>query len=465
MEIARMNKIALTAWLVAPIAVVAGLALAVDRQAARRSRDSSQAPSLVAAAERFASDAAAGRAQPAGVQPESLPQGFVLVVKDQTGLASASSPIFLASSHNGWNPGDDKQVLTARSDLRWQIVMPKPTNDSPIEFKFTRGSWDLEELDGELKAIANRKLPLLDPASITPGEPPIIEFTVVAWGDQKPDVSQRPDASPYYDLKVTGTVKRLQVAGGAVRHVRDLLVWLPPGYDAPENATRTYPVLYMQDGQNLFQQFPGTPAEWGADETATELITAGRVEPVIIVGIPHAGAARATEYTPIQLLDGATPRGGRYVSWLLSEVMPRVDRAFRTKRGPEFTAIGGSSFGAVIAMEAAAEHPDVFGKVLLESMSITRNNGAALAHFLAKPRFPSVVYWGMGGRELFDSGTPEQNARFVEGTEAFDKALAQRPEVKAKKFVVVPDAVHNETAWQARFGGALEFLFPASRGQ
>lgn len=457
-----MKKIALTAWLVAPIAVVTGLALAVDRQAARKSRDRSQAPSLVAADERSAVEAGAELAQPAGVQPESLAQGFVLVVKDQTGLASASSPIFLASSHNGWNPGDDKQVLSARSDLRWQIVLPKPTNDSPIEFKFTRGSWDLEELDAELKPIANRKLPLLDPASIKPGEAPIIEFTVVAWGDQKPDASQRPDASPYYDLKVTGTVRRLQVTGGAVRQMRDLLVWLPPGYDAPENASRQYPVLYMQDGQNLFQQFPGTPAEWGADETATELIAAGRVEPVIIVGIPHAGPARATEYTPIPLLDGAEPRGERYVAWLLSEVMPRVDRAFRTKRGPRFTAIGGSSFGAVIAMEAATEHPDVFGRVLLESMSITRNDGAALKHFLAKPRFPAVIYWGMGGRELFDSGTPQQNARFVEGTKAFEQSLAARPEVRSKKVVVVPDAVHNETAWQARFGAALEFLFPAN---
>src|SRR5690606_29958579 len=110
---------------------------------------------------------------------------------------------------------------------------------------------------------------------------------------------QRPDAGNtrtgrYAPIEATGAVKRLEVQNGVMR---DALVWLPPGYDDPANADRRYPVLYLQDGQNVFDKPADglTPAEWGADETATRLIASGEIEPIIIVAIPNAGAGRVAE--------------------------------------------------------------------------------------------------------------------------------------------------------------------------
>lgn len=464
-----MSKWLLTGWLLAPVAVVAGLWMVIDRDAARKARDEMAALTL----ERRA--AAAARSQPAPgtpdpkadmIRPEYLPQGFILVVKDNTGLANANSPIHLASSWNGWDPGDAKQVLTPRSDLRWQIVIEKGRPDTPIAFKFTRGSWDLEELDESLAAINNRSLPMVDKSKLGPNERPVFEFEVSRWGDQRPNSAQRPDLDPYYDLKTSGHVKRLQVPGGATADVkngqRDLLVYLPPGYDDAANKDRRYPVLYMQDGQNLFMKLPGVPAEWGADETADELIKADKVEPLIIVGIPHTGALRAVEYSPFPIVQGLEPKGALYVDWLVSQVMPRVARAFRVKTGPENTGIGGASLGAVIAAEAAMRHPDLFGKLLLESMAGLGERRQSVKHFESATQWPARVWFGFGSVEAGrDDKQREMNRAMVDGAKAMEKVLLSRQGTSV--VIKIEDTTHDEEAWAKRLGEALRFLFPAQR--
>lgn len=456
-----MNKLTLTGWLLTPVAMVSGLWLLIDREAARKSRSAGE----IAATVIRAGDAAKVDEPKAGgtmIRPEFLPQGFVIVVKDKTGRSNKDSPIHLASSWNGWDPGDATQILDARSDLRWQIVIPKGRPDTPLAFKFTRGSWDLEEVDEKLESIANRSLPLVDTSKLKEGERPVLEFEVVAWGDQRPNSGARPDLDPYHTLKVTGNVKRLQVPGGAVPMAvatRDVLVYLPPGYDDPKNAGVKYPVLYMQDGQNLFEKLPGIPAEWGADETAEALITAGKVQPLIIVAIPHAGGQRAAEYLPLDLVQGVKPHGDQYVQWLASEVMPRVEHAFRVKTGPENTAIGGASLGAVISLHAAATRPDLFGAVLLESLSGLGEKQQAIAYAKAIKKWPSKVYFGFGSQEAgTGAGEKALNEKYLAGAKDFEKLLRAQSGVQVD--VVVQDTVHNEEAWAKRFGPALEFLYP-----
>ncbi len=494
-----MNRLTLTVVLLLPLVIVAGLGvmafgeaskrrgmekariearLAAAEEAARKSakrasfisEDSTEAASREAASagERLASDGAADGEQPKLVRPESLPQGFVLVVKDLTGLATADSPIYLASNHNGWDPGDAKMKLTPRSDLRWQIVITKLKNDAPLDFKFTRGNWDRVELATDLSEISNRALPQIDASKLGPNEQPVLEFEVPRWGDQRPSAGARPDLDPYYKLDVVGTARRIQVPGGGVPANRDVIVWLPPGYDDPANAARTYPVLYLQDGQNLFQKMPVIPAEWGVDEAATALIKAGKIEPLIVVGIPHSQKGRLTEYLPFDAIDGVKPRGEEYVDFLVNGVMPRVERQFRVKKGPENTGVGGSSLGALIALHAATRHPDKFGKVLCESMSFVAagggsGEGRAQAFFSKQNRWPSRIYFGMGGRELGgDPGKATQNAAYVAGIKTFSESVAGK-HLKADqiKLVIDADSEHNETAWAARLPGALEFLFPA----
>jgi predicted alpha/beta superfamily hydrolase len=455
----RRQTIGLTLFLAAPVLIVAILTYILAHavvQAPIASSSPRPAPAQPAAARLVAA--------------ASLETGFVLVVRDESGLVTASSPLYLASNHNGWNPGDPAQKLAGRSDGRWQIVLPKPTNPEPLQFKFTRGSWDWCEVSADLADIANRTLPKVDANALKPGEPAVIEFTIPKFADQRPGAATgRAVDDPTREMHVTGTVRRLEVVGGgsaARGRRRDLLVWLPPGYDAPENAQRRYPVLYMQDGQNIFEQLPGVPGEWKADETATRLIGEGKVEPLIIVGIPNAGRSRAGEYSPVPLVSGMVADADGYVAFLLSEVLPRTRRAFRVKDGPENTGVGGSSLGGLLSLYAATKHPEVFGKVLSESPTLVLpGRGLALWRGQFEPvrSWPSRVFIGMGGREEGpDPSKVEANSAHVQAARELDALLGERgvaPE--ARRLVVVDDAAHTEQAWAARLGGALEFLFPA----
>jgi len=406
-------------------------------------------------------------AQPRMVQPESLAQGFIIVVTDKPKVASASSPIFMASSHNGWNPGDQKMKLTQRSDGRWQVAWSKPTLDSRVAFKFTRGSWDSVEMTPGFENIDNRLLPEIDASKLGANEQPVIEVTVDAWADQRKMDAATAAASPYREIKVSsGTIRRVDVlgGGGAGPMRRDLIVWLPPGYDDAANAQREYAVLYMLDGQNVFDKLPGVPGEWRADETAAKLIAEGKVEPLIIVGIPHAGANRPAEYLPFAALDGVVPGGAEFVRFLVEEVTPRIERTFRTIKSREHRGIGGASLGGIMALEAGTEKPAIFGKVLAESTPLTIHQNAGFTHFAAKKNWPSKVYFGMGGREAGETGANSAaNSRYVESARAFKELLAGKGLGADRALVVIDEtARHDENAWAARFGPALEFLFPAN---
>lgn len=405
--------------------------------------------------------------EPDMVQPELLPQGFVLVVEDMSRQATPDQPIYFASSINGWNPADPNFVLSPRSDTRWQIVIDKIPANTTIAFKVTMGGWDREELDDAGNSIDNRSLPRVDRSKLAPGERPVIEIKVPQFRVPAPLADVVRQSGPYRRLEVTGDVRRLPVQGGAREAeamTRDLLVWLPPGYDAPENTGRRYPVLYLMDGQNIFEALPGLPGEWGADETATELIEAGEITPLIIVGVPHAGQHRLTEYLPFGSIQGNEGQGPEFVAWMLREVMPRVERAFRVASGPENTGIGGASLGGAISLYAATQHPDVFGRVIVESLPLLPDNGNAARSYLDSVSvWPGKVFVGMGGREVSNNERDaERNAMYRAWAEELDARLAAAGlGADARRLRIDSDANHNELAWAARFPEAVKFLFPA----
>lgn len=406
---------------------------------------------------------AADAVNPNLVQPEDLPQGFIVVVTDKTKIANSSSPIFMPNSHNGWNPTDPKVQLQAQSDMKWRLVFEKPKLDSRIAFKFARGAWERVECTADFKDIDNRMLPKVDVSKLKDGEKPVIELEIAAWKDMAPGNISTLALDRYRPIRVgAGTLERVEVVGGGVPGLnRDVLVWLPPGYADAANKTRSYPVLYLQDAQNVFDKLPNVPGEWRADETAAALIQEGRIEPLIIVAVPHAGGLRAQEYLPIQAIDKVEPRGAEYVSFLVNEVRPKIERLYRVKSGPEHTAIGGASLGAIISMEAATERPDVFGKALVESMPLVMKDRAAFKHFSGKKTFPKRLAIGMGGKESSSTGgSAGLDEQYVAGAQALEE-LARGKGSEVRSFVD-PGAPHDETAWAKRFGPALEFLFPPS---
>jgi hypothetical protein len=250
------------------------------------------------------------------VRPENLPTGFVIVVEDQTQMATASRPIYMASGANSWDPGDPDFQLEPRSDKRWQLVVEPGVLGENVEFKFTLGGWNTVELDPEGQEIPNRTLPDVDISNLAQGERPVIELTIPNFrsGNEEYIIARE-----YRPLEATGELKRLQVASGAgaaSRAMRDLLVWLPPGYHDEANADTEYPVLYMMDGQNLFADHALIPGEWRADEAATALIESGSPARSSSSASPMAATPPASASTcPVS-------RAARTPSW--SRTSPRV---------------------------------------------------------------------------------------------------------------------------------------------
>jgi len=411
------------------------------------------------------------------VQPESLPQGFILVVEDKVKLATQASPIHIAGNFNGWNPGDKKYQLSAQSDMRWRIEFAQPEGwqdgktGTALSFKFARGDWALEELQADMTPPGNRQLPRIDASKLKPGEKPIFEFSVAHWGDERPEFKAQNAFDPYAPLAVTGTVRRLQVtggAGGAEAAVREVLVWLPPEYDSEKSAAVRYPVLYVQDGQNLFTQNKNIPQEWSLDETATALIGGAKAKPFVIVGIPHGGKARLSEYLPVNAIPKmARPAGEEYIRVLLTEIKPRVERAFRVETDPSKVGIGGSSLGAAIALAAAFDHPEAFGMVYAESLPLRTGDAEAWNSWMSGrlsakgAKLPTKVYLAIGGAETGPEPTKAtQNKGYVDACRELGSMLkgAGLPE-SSLMLVVDENAQHTEGAWASRAAAALIFLF------
>src|ERR1700746_510163 len=175
----------------------------------------------------------------------------------------------------------------------------------------------------------------------------------------------------------TGDLRLHEFRSRFFRNGRFLRVWLPPGYEDAENSVTRYPVLYLNDGQNLFEPSTSfTGVEWQVDETAERLIREELIPPMIVVGIANAGKDRLREYMPYRSLSPAMLRvqGSRYPNFLIKEVMPFISRTYRIASGPENTGLGGSSLGALISLYTVASHPGWFGGLLLESISLWASN-------------------------------------------------------------------------------------------
>jgi predicted alpha/beta superfamily hydrolase len=234
---------------------------------------------------------------------------------------------------------------------------------------------------------------------------------------------------------------------------RDVLVWLPPGYDT--NGLR-YPVLYMHDGQNLFE--PETAfnkgEHWRVGETATELIEAGRIVPPIIVGIYNTGEMRIDEYTPTTDKKLGGGQADDYGRMIIEELKPLVDRTYRTRTDRESTGIAGSSLGGLASLHLAFNHPAVFGKVAALSPSVWWDRKAILKTIREARSKPKSRVW-------IDMGT-------AEGRRGLDDARLLKAALVGLGFVDGVDlhyaeyegATHSEQAWSKRVGPMLEWLFP-----
>lgn len=258
----------------------------------------------------------------------------------------------------------------------------------------------------------------------------------------------------------TGDLRLHEFTSRIFRNTRFLRVWLPPGYDAAENQARRYPVLYLNDGQNLFESAASfTGVEWEVDETADRLIREGTVPPMIIVGIDNAARDRMREYMPYRSLHPMMLRvqGTRYPGFLTKEVIPFIRNNYRVATGPENTGLGGSSLGALIALYTARVWPGLIGRLLLESPSLWASNRQMIRESRTLKHWPERVFLAIGTNE---AGRADKNQSPVEDVREF-AAILRRAGLDEQRLLLAieADAKHHESAWARRFPEALTFLF------
>lgn len=266
--------------------------------------------------------------------------------------------------------------------------------------------------------------------------------------------------TPQRVSSLTGNIEKIEgFESRILGNKRNLIVYLPPDYS--KDTTKKYPVVYMHDGQNIFDGMTSyiPNQEWRADETAEMLIQAGIIEPIIIVGIDNGGMERGNEYLPTKFKMGQNEVGGKadkYGQMLTDEIMPLVNEKYRTLTGPENTGLIGSSFGGIITSYLGITHPEIFGRLGVCSPSVWVDNQVMLT--LVQPitkkkvRRPRVwvdcggkegVEMVRGARELYAAYT---KAGWKPGNEI--------------RLAIEQNAEHNEVAWARRLPSILTYLFP-----
>lgn len=233
---------------------------------------------------------------------------------------------------------------------------------------------------------------------------------------------------------------------------RDVTIYLPPGY---EDSTERYPVLYLHDGQNLFDPQAAfvKGQHWRVGETATALFEAGRIPPLIIVGIDNTGAHRLDEYTPTYDRRRGGGRADAYGQLLVGELKPFVDARYRTLPDAAHTGLGGSSLGALVTLYLGLAHPDVFSRLAVMSPSVWWDRRVILRHVRdARPK-PRLRIW-------VDIGTRE-GRHHVDNARLLRVGLTKSGWVEGADlhYEEVPDGTHSEGSWADRFGRVLEFLY------
>lgn len=325
-----------------------------------------------------------------------------------------------------WNVG--AVPMTRVEDNRWEAFLTLRT-EAPIEFKVTRGTWETEQVDANGGLMANHVL--------IPRDGGRIEIHVAGWKDER----QRPAAT-----KIAGDYRFLpKVHSQFLEHDRDVIVWFPPGYEV--RPTQRFPVLYMHDGQQVFDPATSTwGKDWQVDELAQDMILNGEVEPFIVVAA-YCTAARREEYSPLK-------KGDDYLRFLIEELKPMVDATWRTDA--ERTYIAGSSMGGLISFYAAWKHPEAFsGAACLSPAFVERYGHECFAMVAAaRGKLPNLkLFLSCGGAagleaELLD-GTLKM-ADLLKSVGYPEKNLSVRIESWAE---------HSEEAWARMTPHWLRFLF------
>ncbi|OGX81786.1 hypothetical protein BEN48_06040 [Hymenobacter glacialis] len=348
----------------------------------------------------------------------------------------ANATIYMAGTFNNWNPASAAHALTRNPDGSYEITLP--TGTGTIKYKFTRGAWAAVETTASNGQVPDRAFTFGSSAG------PVLH-QVLNWEDLAGGTPSG-QSTAAANVSVISTAFEMPQLG----RTRRVWLYLPPGY---ATSGRRYPVLYMQDGQNVFDKLTAFAGEWGVDE-ALNLLNANGQDPTgcIVVAVDNGGANRIDEYSPWNNPQYGGGKGDLYLDFLVQTLKPYIDANYRTLTSRENTGIAGSSMGGLIATYAALRHPTVFGKVGVFSPSFW---------FATQPLFEYVHQHPVPAntRFYFVSGASE-SATMVPNMAAMRDSLL-RGGVPAANISFNPraDGQHAEWFWQREFPAAYSWLF------
>jgi predicted alpha/beta superfamily hydrolase len=345
----------------------------------------------------------------------------------------AGEQVFITGSESPlghWDPC--AFPLTREKDNVWHRTVELPVGVE-IDYKITRGSWDTEEITPDDRTPLNKTLPAGEADAVA-------QHWIHHWKDR------RMGPPP----KITGNYDILDyVKSSYLEKNRRVIVWLPPSYYV-SRATR-YPVIYMHDGQQVFDPTTSTwDKAWDVDDWCTALIEEGCIQESIVVAA-YSTEDRASEYNPDE-------QGKAYANFIIKELMPRINRDYRTLKGPENTCIAGASLGGLISFYMGWKHPDVFSKVACLSPSFCFNESRTAFDMVSKSRKrPALKIY------MYCGGADELEAKLLEETREMVALLRKKKFTDGQNFMYVEDveAEHREAAWNKHTGEWLEFLMGA----
>ncbi|MFC6222452.1 alpha/beta hydrolase-fold protein [Hymenobacter artigasi] len=350
----------------------------------------------------------------------------------------ANATLYIAGTFNSWNPGSTTHALTHNADGSYQITLPATTGT--MEYKFTRGAWASVETNAANGSVPNR--------SYTFGSAPATVLCQVLNWEDLAGGGGGSTSTAAANVSVISTTFAMPQLG----RTRRVWLYLPPGY---ATSGRRYPVLYLQDGQNVFDAATSFAGEWGVDEALNLLATSGQDPTGCIVVAVDNGPNRLDEYSPWNNPAYGGGQGDLYVDFLVQTLKPYIDSNYRTLPDRANTGIGGSSMGALIATYAALREPTVFGKVASFSPAYWFAYPQLAAYAHQHPANPNTRFY-------FVSGTNE-SATMAPNMQAIRDSL-QRGGVPAANlnFNTRADGQHAEWFWKREFPAGYSWLYAAA---
>lgn len=341
----------------------------------------------------------------------------------------ADAELYLSGSFNMWDPG--------RKDYMFQEQNGKQTlsiflGAGHYEYKITRGTWGSVEENADFSPFANREMEV-DADTTVP-------VTIGAWADDKPSI----------DKTVTHTASsRVHILDTAfympqLKRYRRIWIYLPESY---ERTKKKFPVLYMHDGQNVFDAATSYSGEWGVDEFLDTLCANCRES--IVVAVDNGLERRMNEYNPWAFQKFGKGEGDQYVDFLVKTLKPFIDNHYRTYKSKKYTSVAGSSMGGLISLYAVLKYPGVFGSAGIFSPAFWTANGIDSTVLAGAKKVNSNLFFYAGGKE---------SESMVSDMQRIENMMDKLSKSQIKE-IVDENAHHNEAAWRKHFSEFYEWVF------